>query len=144
MSTPQKARPQAVFVDVYDVPRVQKVAAQLGLKDDNILGAITTHGHHDHAGGNKAFASAYPGRKIWGGASSVSSVTDLVQHGDSFELFDEAPVHVKCLATPCHTRDSICFYVEDTRSESALAQTPNGVKEGPEGEKKRGVFTGYV
>ncbi|KOS12958.1 hydroxyacylglutathione hydrolase [Malassezia pachydermatis] len=142
MSTPQKARPQAVFVDVYDVPRVQKVAAQLGLKDDNILGAITTHGHHDHAGGNKAFASAYPGRKIWGGASSVSSVTDLVQHGDSFELFDEAPVHVKCLATPCHTRDSICFYVEDTRSESALAQTPNGVKEGPEGEKKRGVFTG--
>ena len=36
----------------------------------------------------------------------------------------EAGANNRCLATPCHTQDSICFYLEDTKT------------------NQRGVFTG--
>lgn len=145
MSTPVKAgvRPQAVFVDPYDVAKVRKAAESEGLKDTDIVGLLTTHGHYDHAGGNSDFAKQYPNRPIWGGASSISGVTNVVSNGETFTLFpDSSPVTVSCHATPCHTRDSICYLVEDARSEEDLAQTPAGLCEGSAGEKKRGVFTG--
>lgn len=143
MSTPLEARPQGVFVDPYDVPVVRRAAHSLGLQDTDIVGSITTHGHYDHAGGNDAFAKMFPGRPIWGGAPSIESVSHVVRDGDAFELFGNgAKVLVKAYATPCHTRDSICFFVEDERSEDTLAQTPRGLKEGACGEKRRGVFTG--
>ena len=143
MSTPKGARPQGAFVAPYDVPTVRRAAHTLGLQDTDIVGSITTHGHYDHAGGNDAFAKTFPGRPIWGGAASIASVTHVVRDGDTFELFsDGAKVLVKAYATPCHTRDSICFFVEDERSEDTLAQSPHGLKEGADGEKKRGVFTG--
>lgn len=142
-STPKEARSQAVFVDPYDVPTVHRAAQSLGLRDEDIIGSITTHGHYDHAGGNSEFAKTFPGRPIWGGSKGIQHVTDVVRDGDSFELFgDGAKVSVKGHATPCHTRDSICFYVEDERSDAELAASPNGVRDGPSGEKKRGVFTG--
>ncbi|WFD28193.1 hydroxyacylglutathione hydrolase [Malassezia nana] len=135
---------QAVFVDPFDVASVHKVAHDLGLSNDAIVGCIATHKHFDHAGGNEAFAKTFPGRPIWGGSEDVSKVSHIVKHGDKFTLFDHAPVHVTAYATPCHTRESTCFFVEDERSEEVLASTGHGFKEGPEGEKKRGVFTGYV
>lgn len=144
MSTPTDGRAQAVFVDPYDVPKVRQTARDLGLQDDDIVGCITTHGHYDHAGGNLDFARAFPGRPVWGGSKSIDAVSQVVRHGDTFQLFDRAPVQVRCVATPCHTRDSICFYVEDTRSDAELAQTGHPVQDGAAGEKKRGVFTGYV
>ena len=60
MSTSLTSRPKAVFVDPYDVPAVRQAAQKLGLDDADIVGSITTHGHYDHAGGNDAFAKAYP------------------------------------------------------------------------------------
>ena len=142
MSTPLTSRPKAVFVDPYDVPAVRQAAQKLGLDNADIVGSITTHGHYDHAGGNDAFAKAYPNRPVWGGSADIPSVSQVVRHGDEFILFDDARVKVKGYATPCHTRDSICFYVEDERSIEELAKTPNGLQEGEKGEKKRGVFTG--
>lgn len=144
MSTPAQERPQAVFVDPFDVTSVHKVAHDLGLADDAIVGCIATHKHYDHAGGNGDFARTFPGRPIWGGSAEVSHVSHIVKHGDKFTLFDHAPVHVTAYATPCHTSESTCFFVEDERAEEELAHTGLGIKEGPEGEKKRGVFTGYV
>lgn len=144
MSTPAQGKSQAVFVDPFDVTSVHQVACDLGLTDDAIVGCITTHKHYDHAGGNENFAQLFPGRPIWGGSHNVSQVTHIVKHGDKFNLFDQAPVHVTAYSTPCHTRESTCFFVEDGRPEAELAQTGHGIKEGPEGEKKRGVFTGYV
>lgn len=142
-STPAQGRSQAVFVDVYDVPKVHRAANALGLEDSDIVGLITTHGHHDHAGGNTEFSRRFPGVPIYGG-NKVSSVTHVVGHGDKFSLFEQsgAPVHVSTHATPCHTRDSVCFYVEDGRSEAELSSVGAGIQEGAAGEKKRGVFTG--
>jgi len=37
---------------------------------------------------------------------------------------DETMADIRCLATPCHTQDSICFYLEDSKT------------------NQRGVFTG--
>ena len=144
MSTPAQGNSQAVFVDPYDVKSVHKVAKDLGLPDDAVVGCIATHKHFDHAGGNEDFAQTFPGRPIWGGSREVSQVTHIVKHGDKFTLFDQAPVHVTAYSTPCHTRESTCFFVEDERSQEELARTGHGIKEGHEGEKKRGVFTGGV
>ncbi|WFD35112.1 hypothetical protein MCUN1_001961 [Malassezia cuniculi] len=142
-STPTKGRSQAVFVDVFDVPKVLSTAHSLGLEDSDIVGLITTHGHHDHAGGNETFAERFANVPIYGG-KGVKSVTNVISDGDKFTLFGDsgAAVQVTGLATPCHTRDSICFFVEDERSESDLANVGAGIQEGAAGEKKRGVFTG--
>lgn len=145
MSTPTKqgVRPQAVFVDPYDVAKVRKAAHAEGLKDTDIVGLLTTHGHYDHAGGNDTFAQEYPKVPIYGGSSGIEGVTVRVHDKETFTLFEEsAPVEVSCYATPCHTQDSICYLVEDARSNDELSQTPAGLKEGAQGEKKRGVFTG--
>lgn len=145
-STPTQpgARPQAVFVDVYDVPKVRSAAHKLGLEDSDVVGLITTHGHYDHAGGNGAFAKQYPNVPIYGGSSSITAVNHVVKDRDKFPLFTggngSAPVNITALATPCHTRDSICFFAEDPRGEAELARL--GVREGPTGEKRRAVFTG--
>lgn len=145
MSTPTTAgvRPQAVFVDPYNVDAVRKAAHAEGLQDTDVVGCITTHGHYDHAGGNAAFAKQFPKLPIWGGSSGIDKVNHVVKNGDTFTLFEQsAPVNVSCYATPCHTQDSICFLLDDARAEPELAKTPAGLVEGAAGEKKRGVFTG--
>lgn len=140
------ASAEAVFVDAYDVPRVRDAAHKHGLDDSQIVGLLTTHGHYDHAGGNDAFAKAFPGRTIWGGSRDIPAVNKLVQDGDQFTLFGNSPaaLQVRAIATPCHTRDSICYHVEDPRSDAELSKIGDGLREGARGEKKSAVFTGYV
>ncbi|KIY43633.1 Metallo-hydrolase/oxidoreductase [Fistulina hepatica ATCC 64428] len=97
---------KAAVVDPYDVAKVAAVAQSSGVE---IIAGITTHHHWDHSGGNKA--EKYPTAKIYGGSDQVPALTDLVHDKDEFTVGDN--IHVKCLATPCHTRDSICFYATD-------------------------------
>ncbi|KAG1749031.1 beta-lactamase-like protein [Suillus paluster] len=79
---------KAAVVDVFNVEKVRAVAEQEGV---SIVAGITTHHHHDHSGGNKAY-------------------------GDKFTIGDN--IHVRCLATPCHTKDSICYHVTDSSNKS--------------------------
>ncbi|EAU88359.2 hydroxyacylglutathione hydrolase [Coprinopsis cinerea okayama7 len=99
---------KAAAVDIYDVPKVTEKAKELGVE---IVAAITTHHHYDHAGGNKAFAQLYPGAPIYGGSDQVAAVNKIVKDNETFTFGDN--ITVRCLATPCHTRDSICFHVTD-------------------------------
>ncbi|KIK63642.1 hypothetical protein GYMLUDRAFT_40709 [Collybiopsis luxurians FD-317 M1] len=102
---------KAAAVDPYDVPKVVSAAEKLGVQ---LVAGITTHHHFDHSGGNKVhpnFASKFPDAPIYGGSEKVPALTKLVKDKDEFTLGD---IHVKCLATPCHTQDSICYYVTDT------------------------------
>ncbi|KAF8599566.1 hydroxyacylglutathione hydrolase [Ceratobasidium sp. AG-I] len=115
-----EATNKAAAVDPYDVPKVQAQAEKEGV---TLTALITTHRHDDHSGGNKKFVSAYPDVPVYGGSDAVPALTHLVKDGDTFSVGDS--LKVKCLATPCHTQDSICYYVED-------ATKPN----------QRGVFTG--
>ncbi|KAG2158137.1 beta-lactamase-like protein [Suillus bovinus] len=108
---------KAAVVDVLDVEKVRAVAEKEGV---DIVAGITTHHHQDHSGGNKAClfptsVSTYPSIPVYGGFD-VPSKTHLVEDGGEFTVGDN--IHVRCLATPCHTRDSICFHVTDTSNKS--------------------------
>ncbi|TFY75342.1 hypothetical protein EWM64_g8670 [Hericium alpestre] len=98
---------KAAAIDPYSVPKVKAVADQLGV---DIVAALTTHHHFDHSGGNEQFASTYPDVPIYGGSKQVPALSHLVKDQDVFSV---GSINVKCLATPCHTQDSICYYVTD-------------------------------
>ncbi|KZT11428.1 Metallo-hydrolase/oxidoreductase [Laetiporus sulphureus 93-53] len=106
-----EASRKAAVIDPYDVPKVQAVAQEAGVE---IVANLTTHHHMDHAGGNKDFASAYPGVPIYGGSQQVKAVNKIAQDKEEFTVGDT--IRVKCLATPCHTRDSICYYATSSSS----------------------------
>ncbi|BGP39840.1 Cytoplasmic glyoxalase II [Rhodotorula kratochvilovae] len=95
-------------VDPFDPPKLQAAAAKEGVKLGQYL--LTTHGHHDHAGGNDKTVEAYPGIKVYAGGENVSAVTDVLKDGDKFKVGE---LDVTAVYTPCHTRDHICYFVED-------------------------------
>lgn len=111
---------KAAAVDPYSFDKVKAAADQYGVQ---IVAVITTHHHFDHSGGNEQFAKAFPDVPIYGGSDQVKAVTKLVKDKDEFTIGDS--ITVKCLATPCHTQDSICYYVTDAKDSA-----------------QRGVFTG--
>lgn len=102
----------AVFVDPYDVSAVESAATKLGISKDKVVGLLTTHHHFDHSGGNEAFAKAYPGKPVFGGSDQIPALTQKVADGDRVDDLLKG-VGIKCLATPCHTQDHICYFVEN-------------------------------
>jgi len=44
------------------------------------------------------------------GGTQCQDVTETPKHGDTFRLGD---IEVKSLHTPCHTQDSICWFLQD-------------------------------
>ncbi|CAE6505374.1 unnamed protein product [Rhizoctonia solani] len=104
-----EATSTAAVVDPFDVPKVIAQAEQEGVE---LTALITTHHHADHSGGNTEFHSAYPNAPVYGGSDKIPALTHIVKDGDIFSIGKN--IIVKCLATPCHTRDSICYYVQDT------------------------------
>ncbi|KAG5645901.1 hypothetical protein DXG03_005048 [Asterophora parasitica] len=112
---------KAVAIDPYDVPKVVAAAKEHNVE---IVANITTHHHFDHSGGNKDFATRFPGVPIYGGSDKVPALTTLVKDKDEFIIGDST--HVKCLATPCHTQDSICYYVTDTANEAQAGSVFTG------------------
>jgi hydroxyacylglutathione hydrolase len=84
----------------------------------------------DHSGGNLELISFLekndPSKdniKVYGGSKKIPGLTTLVGHESHFKLesaakaggHDEGSIEVTCLATPCHTGDSICYYLKDPR-----------------------------
>ncbi|KAF7311565.1 Lactamase-B domain-containing protein [Mycena kentingensis (nom. inval.)] len=115
----------AAAVDPYDVPKVTAAAEEHGV---SIIAGITTHHHDDHSGGNKVFASTYPDAVIYAGSDASPAATRIVKDKDEFTI--GANIHVRCLATPCHTQDSICFHATSTStspSESVADRHPGAV-----------------
>ncbi|KAG5984004.1 hypothetical protein E4U43_006208, partial [Claviceps pusilla] len=78
----------------------------------NLKGIVNTHHHWDHAGGNKKLLHELntPDLAIIGG-KNCEAVTQTPGHGESFKLGD---IVIKSVHTPCHTQDSICYFMEDT------------------------------
>jgi len=98
----------AVLVDAADA-RACLAAVPAGYE---LAGALTTHHHADHAGGNAALAAARPGLPIVGGAAEggrVPAATRLVAGGEAFEL---GGVAFRALHTPGHTAGHVCYLTE--------------------------------
>jgi hydroxyacylglutathione hydrolase len=99
---------EAGVIDPLDMKLVNQAA-----KDNNVklVACLTTHHHPDHSGGNEDFAEQYPEAKIynWDPQSHGSKIKDK----EEFSIGENRNISVKCLATPCHTQDSICYYATD-------------------------------
>lgn len=65
----------------------------------------------------------------------MPALTQLVKEGDTFRIgekievscvsfwlgiFDDSKFFRRCIATPCHTQDSICFHVKDGEQEGVF------------------------
>ncbi|KAM5342608.1 hypothetical protein ACJ41O_013574 [Fusarium nematophilum] len=102
----------AVIIDPANPPEVVPVlkdAIQAG--KINLTAIVNTHHHWDHAGGNKKLLEELgtPKLDIIGG-KDCDGVTKTPGHGETFKL---GGITVKGVHTPCHTQDSICFFMED-------------------------------
>lgn len=69
---------------------------------------LTTHHHHDHAGGNRDMVKMFPELSVYGGDQRIPELEKKVNHGDIIKL---GTLTIECLSTPCHTRGHICYYV---------------------------------
>lgn len=131
---------KALVVDPYDVSKVLSAIEKEGLKEEDIEGVLTTHHHEgmyvlqtilkcalikdscsDHAGGNSEFKKRIPNAKIYGGSSRVQALTHTLKDSDTLSLGQD--VSIKCLATPCHTQDSICYHITSPSSSAGAVFT---------------------
>jgi hydroxyacylglutathione hydrolase len=102
----------AVIIDPANPPEVAptlKDAIQAG--KINLTAIVNTHHHWDHAGGNQKLLTELgdPKLDIIGG-KDCEGVTKTPAHNESFTIGN---IKVKGVHTPCHTQDSICFFMED-------------------------------
>lgn len=98
---------EAAAVDPVEVDRVLAAASAAGV---TITKVLTTHKHWDHAGGNKDMLKALPECEIVGSTvDDVGACTRPVDYGDTIAL---GTLSITCLATPGHTRGSLCFNVQ--------------------------------
>ncbi|KKA26642.1 hypothetical protein TD95_002633 [Thielaviopsis punctulata] len=81
----------------------------------DLTAIVNTHHHHDHAGGNAQLRALLnlPELPVIGGIQ-CQAVSSTPAHGAAVPL--GAHVSLTALHTPCHTQDSICWYVQDSGS----------------------------
>jgi hydroxyacylglutathione hydrolase len=102
----------AVIVDPANPPEVTPVLKEaIDSGRINLKAIVNTHHHGDHSGGNNKLRNdlGQPDLEIIGG-KDCQSVTRTPEHGSSFKLGD---INIKSVHTPCHTQDSICYFLED-------------------------------
>ncbi|KAK1994482.1 hydroxyacylglutathione hydrolase [Colletotrichum falcatum] len=102
----------AVIIDPANPPEVTPVL-QKAIKDGeiNLTAVVNTHHHWDHAGGNKQLLGDLGLEKLpIIGGKQCDGVTRTPGHGESFNI---GSIAVKALHTPCHTQDSICWFMQD-------------------------------
>ncbi|KAK6465450.1 hydroxyacylglutathione hydrolase [Scheffersomyces coipomensis] len=81
---------------------------------------VNTHHHYDHAGGNKDWHGKYPDLPIIAG-KDAAHVSYTPSHKEVIDLGDD--LSITALHTPCHTQDSICYYVVDSKTKDKAVFT---------------------
>ncbi|KAL2114544.1 hypothetical protein VUR80DRAFT_4527 [Thermomyces stellatus] len=102
---------QAAIIDPANPPEVLPVLKEaIDSEKINLISIINTHHHHDHAGGNTEIRDAFSQKlPIWGG-KDCDGVTLTPAHEEKLKIGD---IDVTALHTPCHTQDSICWFMQD-------------------------------
>lgn len=78
----------------------------------NLINIVNTHHHHDHAGGNEEVKKNFNVPII--GGRDCQSVEQIPAHQSKFSIGDN--IEVTALHSPCHTQDSICYYMQDSKT----------------------------
>ncbi|KAF2809001.1 hydroxyacylglutathione hydrolase [Mytilinidion resinicola] len=101
---------EAVIIDPAHPPEVLPVLKKQ-TEDGSIklTQIINTHHHNDHAGGNSEILEQFKLPII--GGKDCAKVTNTPAHKSTFSIGES--IKVTALHTPCHTQDSICYFVED-------------------------------
>ncbi|KAF8545395.1 beta-lactamase-like protein [Trichophaea hybrida] len=101
----------AMVIDPANPPEVLPVLKKfIDSGSISFKGIINTHHHGDHAGGNIRILAEYPGLPVLGGKDCAAKTTTPA-HEETFKIGDS--ITVTALHTPCHTQDSICYFVQD-------------------------------
>ncbi|KAH8179619.1 metallo-beta-lactamase superfamily protein [Sarocladium implicatum] len=109
----------AVIIDPANPPEVAPILKEAtGSGKIKLTAIVNTHHHWDHAGGNKDLIKqlGVENLEIIGG-KDCDGVTRTPKHGESFKIGD---INVKSVHTPCHTQDSICYYMEDATGKAVF------------------------
>ena len=81
----------------------------------NLTAIVNTHHHWDHAGGNNKLKASDVSSNVKTlpiiGGKDCEGVTRTPKHGETFKIGSD--ITVTALHTPCHTQDSICWYMTD-------------------------------
>lgn len=101
----------AVIIDPANPPEVVPVLKQ-AISDGkiNLTAIVNTHHHGDHAGGNSKLLSELGVSIPILGGKDCQKVTKTPANGEDLKIGNIA---VKALHTPCHTQDSICWFLQD-------------------------------
>lgn len=101
----------AVIIDPANPPEVAPVLKeQIDLGKINLTAILNTHHHWDHAGGNSKILDQFSGLPVIAG-NECEAVTRTPNHDETFKIGKS--ISVRALHTPCHTQDSICWFLED-------------------------------
>ena len=82
----------------------------------SIYAVVNTHHHYDHSDGNLGMINALKtggNTNVVGviaGSTKSPGTTDIPEHNQVYKLGN---LEIRCIRTPCHTRDSTCYYVSD-------------------------------
>lgn len=109
-----EATKEAAIVDPVDPETVVTAVRENDIKLTQVL---TTHHHWDHAGGNAKLLASFPDLPVYGGDDRVQAITRKITHNDTLNIGN---LSVKCLATPCHTKGHICYYVSGGEDSPAV------------------------
>lgn len=112
---------EAAVVDPVD-PEV--VIAAVRQNDVKLTKVLTTHHHWDHAGGNGKLSKNFTDLAIYGGDDRIEAINRKIMHNDTFNI---GSLSVKCLATPCHTRGHVCYYITGGEREESGDHHPPSV-----------------
>ncbi|PYH43828.1 Las1-domain-containing protein [Aspergillus saccharolyticus JOP 1030-1] len=102
---------QSVIIDPANPPEVTpELESQINAGKIELTAIVNTHHHWDHAGGNNELLKTFGKLPVIGG-KDCQSVTQTPAHGETFKIGER--ISVKALHTPCHTQDSICYFMQD-------------------------------
>ncbi|CAL9737749.1 hydroxyacylglutathione hydrolase, cytoplasmic isozyme [Monosporozyma servazzii] len=97
-----------------DPAESDEVSAALTSQElDTVTTVANTHHHYDHSEGNLDMKKILHGKKIEivAGSKVSPGATIIPEHLDKFKLGNN--IEITCVRTPCHTKDSICYYAKD-------------------------------
>ncbi|CCE62928.1 hypothetical protein TPHA_0D02920 [Tetrapisispora phaffii CBS 4417] len=91
----------------------------------SVQAIVNTHHHYDHAGGNSKILDSlvrFSGNKIAviGSSTECQSVTDVTENLRTYTL---GSINILSIRTPCHTKDSVCYYVNDSATKEEAVFT---------------------